>query len=72
MSRPNRARTQHVLKRAKVCRSCHIPFTGPGAISLADDTTEVCPTCGVDEALRVSMASSESAWPLAHQWESAA
>lgn len=38
----------------RICPRCTNPYTEHGATSRADDRTEICPTCGVDEALRAA------------------
>ena len=35
----------------RICPRCGKTFTAPPAISRADDRTEICPDCGIREAL---------------------
>lgn len=36
----------------KVCPICGKPYKGYSAISRKDCTTEICPDCGLDEAIK--------------------
>ena len=38
-------------KKARICPICGREYTDYPALSRRDNTTEICPACGVDEAL---------------------
>lgn len=38
-------------KQARVCPLCGREYTEPPALSRADNTTDICPACGMMEAL---------------------
>lgn len=38
-------------KKVKICPVCKKEYTGYPAISRKDNKTEICPNCGVNEAL---------------------
>lgn len=53
--------------QARECPRCGSDYEPPGATSRADDLTEVCPTCGVEEAIRDAAALPRllvEAWPV--------
>lgn len=35
----------------RICPICNQPYTAPPAISRRDNTTEICPRCGIREAM---------------------
>lgn len=37
--------------KARVCPKCGLPYTEPPALSREDNATEICPACGMREAL---------------------
>jgi len=39
------------IRISAVCPMCGKPYTGHPALSREDDRTEICPDCGVREAL---------------------
>jgi hypothetical protein len=42
--------------KTKKCPRCRKLYSGPGALSRADNTTEICPACGMTEALKAAAA----------------
>ena len=38
----------------KYCPECEDEYYGPGALSRKDNKTEICPECGVREALQAA------------------
>ena len=42
--------------KTKKCPRCGKLYSGPGALSRADNTTEICPACGMTEALKAAAA----------------
>ena len=41
----------HSFKVYPVCPICNIEYSDPPVISRFDNSTEICPTCGIKEAL---------------------
>ena len=39
------------IKKTRICPTCGREYTDYPALSRRDNTTEICPDCGVDEAL---------------------
>ena len=39
------------IKKTRICPICGRKYTDYPALSRRDNTTEICPACGVDEAL---------------------
>lgn len=35
----------------RICPICNQPYAAPPAISRRDNTTEICPRCGIREAM---------------------
>jgi len=43
--------SDHTFKVYPVCPMCNIEYSKPPAISRSDNSTEICPICGMREAL---------------------
>ena len=37
--------------KTKICPDCKKKYTGYPALSRKDNKTEICPSCGIDEAI---------------------
>jgi hypothetical protein len=65
MYRNDDQRTDHDL--CPRCVERYLPATYPGALSRADNATEICSTCGTDEALS-NFASPNTTLPGPADW----